>query len=187
MAVPRIFISSTFYDLRQLREDIDFFIRDLGYEPIRHETGSIPYGNDLPLDQYAYNEVGLADVVICVIGGRFGSDSSESTAASITQHELEYAIKKGIQVFIFIESKVATEFETYKENQGNHSIRYRHADNPKVYSFIEKLHALPNNNPISTFDTSRDIIDYLKAQFAGLFQRYLTDRRQDRQFGHWIH
>lgn len=32
MAKPRIFISSTFYDLKQVRSDLDNFITGLGYE-----------------------------------------------------------------------------------------------------------------------------------------------------------
>lgn len=32
MAKPRVFISSTFYDLRQIRSDLDNFIDTLGYE-----------------------------------------------------------------------------------------------------------------------------------------------------------
>lgn len=47
MAKPRIFISSTFYDLRQIRSDIDLFIEGLGYEPIRNEEGDIPYGKKM--------------------------------------------------------------------------------------------------------------------------------------------
>ena len=45
MAKPRVFISSTFYDLRQVRQDLDQFIMSLGYEPIRNEEG----GNHLLL------------------------------------------------------------------------------------------------------------------------------------------
>ena len=48
MARPRIFISSTFYDLRQVRSDMERSIRELGYEPVRHETEAIPYSNDEP-------------------------------------------------------------------------------------------------------------------------------------------
>jgi hypothetical protein len=44
MAKPRVFISSTFYDLRQLREDLDDFIRSMGYEAVRNEEGNIPFG-----------------------------------------------------------------------------------------------------------------------------------------------
>ena len=46
MARPRIFISSTFYDLKQIRAELDMFIESLGYEPIRNEEGDIPYGKD---------------------------------------------------------------------------------------------------------------------------------------------
>jgi hypothetical protein len=54
MARPRIFISSTFYDMRTLRDDLDRFIRDHGYEPVRHERGHIPYGADEKPENYAY-------------------------------------------------------------------------------------------------------------------------------------
>lgn len=51
MAKPRVFISSTFYDLRQIRADIDQFLRGLGYDAIRNEEGSIPYGKDERLEE----------------------------------------------------------------------------------------------------------------------------------------
>lgn len=37
MARPRVFISSTFYDLKQIRADLDNFIRSLGYDVVRNE------------------------------------------------------------------------------------------------------------------------------------------------------
>lgn len=37
MAKTRVFISSTFYDLRQIRADIDRFLRSPGYDAIRNE------------------------------------------------------------------------------------------------------------------------------------------------------
>ena len=51
MARPRIFISSTFYDLKQVRSDIERVIRELGYEPVRHETGAVPYSKGERLDR----------------------------------------------------------------------------------------------------------------------------------------
>jgi len=54
MAKPRIFISSTFFDLKQVRSDIDRFIKDLGYEPVLNELGSIPYGKNDKLEEYCY-------------------------------------------------------------------------------------------------------------------------------------
>ena len=90
MAKPRIFISSTFYDLRQIRAELDMFIESLGYEPIRNEEGDIPYGKDEALEEYCYKEIKGIDVLISIIGGRFGSESKRNNS-SISQIELRTA------------------------------------------------------------------------------------------------
>ena len=40
---PRIFISSTFYDLKYVREDISNFIKTHGFETVMFEDGDIGY------------------------------------------------------------------------------------------------------------------------------------------------
>ena len=42
MAKPRVFISSTFYDLRQIRADIDQFLKGLGYEAWDNTSSKMP-------------------------------------------------------------------------------------------------------------------------------------------------
>jgi len=178
MAIPRVFISSTFYDLKQVREDMERFIRELGYEPVRHEAGNIPYGKEERPEKYAYREVELCDILISIIGGRFGTEASEAGPYSISQQELRTAIEKGIQVFIFIEKGVSSEYNTYKLNKDNKDIKYGFVDNVRIYQFIEEIYGLPNNNPIAFFDTSKDIINQLQLQWAGLFQRFLQEQQR---------
>jgi hypothetical protein len=89
MAKPRIFISSTFYDLRQVRADLDFFIEQMGYDPVRNEEGDIPYGKEEALEEYCYKEIKNIDILVCIIGGRFGSESRNNNKSSITQMELK--------------------------------------------------------------------------------------------------
>jgi len=79
MAKPRIFLSSTFYDLRQIRTDVDVFADNLGYDIIRNKEGDIPYGKDEALEEYCYKEIKSIDILVSVIGGRFGSESKEGT------------------------------------------------------------------------------------------------------------
>jgi hypothetical protein len=43
---------------------------------------------------------------------------------------------------------------------------------------LEKLYNLPANNPITGFQTTKDITDYLRAQWAGLFQRFLREQNR---------
>lgn len=181
MAKPRVFISSTFYDLRQIREDLDRFILDMGYEPVRHETGAIPYSKTEKLETAAYRELQLCDMIVCVIGGRFGTASIDREGYSITQAELKTALEQGVQVFIFIEKGVHSEYRTYLRNKGKADITWSFADDSRVYSFIEEIHALPINNAIHGFETGLDIITFLRQQWAGLFKQFLQDKKREPQ------
>ena len=178
MAKPRVFVSSTFYDLRQVREDLDRFISGLGYEAVLHEAGDVAYGKDSPPEGYVHREIEMCDILICVIGGRYGTESQQQPGSSITQLELSTAIENQVQVFIFIEQDVYSEYRTYSINKETADIKYQFVDDPRVYEFIESVYRLPRNNPITSFQTASDIIEYLRNQWAGLFQRFLQDQKR---------
>ncbi len=181
MAKPRVFISSTFYDLRQIRLELDKFIESLGYEPVRNEEGDIPYGKEEALQNYCYKEIANIDILISIIGSRYGSPSNtkeKEMEYSISQQELKTALKNNKQVFVFIDKNVYTEYETYLLNKGSVDIRYKYVDNPNIYKFIEEIRSLPNNNNIKGFETADDITKYLKEQFAGLFKQFILDNQR---------
>jgi len=180
MAKPRVFISSTFYDLRQVRSDIDTFIESLGYEPVRNEVGDIPYGNNESLETYCYKEIKGVDILVSIIGGRFGTESNKGNS-SISQIELRTALEENKQVYIFIENNVLSEFETYLLNKENESMKYRYVDDKRIYQFIEDVKKLNTNNNIKAFETASDITKYLKEQFAGLLQRFLEDQTRAKE------
>lgn len=181
MAKPRVFISSTFYDLKQIRIELDKFIESLGYEPVRNEAGDIPYGKDEELQKYCYREIDNVDILVSILGSRYGSEAvtDELTKKySVSQLELKTAIEEHKQVFIFIEKDVLTEYETYLANKDNQDVKYRYVDNPNIYRFIEEIKSLRNNNNIKGFETADDIKFYLREQLAGLFKQFLLDSRR---------
>src|SRR5690554_2655533 len=175
MAKPRIFISSTFYDLRHIRTDLDNFIESLGYDTVRNEEGDIPYGKEEVLETYCYKEIKAVDILVSIIGGRFGSEA-KNTKVSISQMELKTAQKENKQVYIFIEKNVLSEYETYLINRDNENMNYKYLDDKRIYQFIEEVNNLNINNNIKAFETASDISKYLKDQFAGLFQRFLEEQ-----------
>ena len=181
MARPRVFISSTYYDLKQTRENLDQFLTGLGYDTVRNEHGDIPYGNREELEKYCYKEVNNIDIFVSIIGGRFGSEAKDSDW-SISNEELRTAINNGKQVYIFIEKSVDNEYETYLLNKGNADTKYKYVDNVKIYQFLEEIHKLTTNNNIKTFESSAEIQDYLKEQFAGLFQSFLESSAKTKDF-----
>lgn len=183
MARPRIFISSTFYDLRQIRVELDKFIESLGYEPVRNEEGDIPYGKEDSLQSYCYKEIENIDILISIIGSRYGSvaDAEKSREYSVSQMELKTALGENKHVFVFIDKNVSTEYETYSLNKDNNNIKYKCVDNINIYKFIEEIKSLPNNNNIKEFETAENITSYLREQFAGLFKQFILDNKKVRE------
>ena len=55
MAKPKIFVSSTYYDFKHIRKNIETFIEEMGYEPILFESGDIPFKHDQDLDKSCYD------------------------------------------------------------------------------------------------------------------------------------
>ncbi|MDQ7778620.1 MAG: DUF4062 domain-containing protein, partial [Planctomycetota bacterium] len=142
MARPRVFISSTFYDLKQVRADVERFISSLGYEAIRHEAGAIPYAKQAPIEEATYREVGLCDIIVCIVGGRYGTGSA-TREGSITQNELRRALERGVQVYVFIENSVYAEYRTYELNKDGTNTRYACVDNPAIFRFLDEVLSLP--------------------------------------------
>ncbi len=177
MAHMRVFVSSTYYDLKQVRAELEQFIKRMGYDAILNERGLIPYASDKSPEEGAYSEVKNCDMLISIIGGRFGHNSSYSKY-SISQQELRTAIEDGIQVFIFIEKAVYLEYQLYLKNKDNGEIVYPNTEDIKVFSFIEEIENLPLNNAIQHFEMASDITQYLQEQWSGLFQRYLRENRE---------
>jgi hypothetical protein len=180
MAKPRIFVSSTYYDLKYIRADIERFVTEQGFEAVLNEKGHIPYGSAEKLEEYCYKEIDLCDILISIIGGRFGSESKEQDY-SISNLELKTAIEKGKQVYIFVEQAVYSEFRTYEANKDLGSVTYTAVDDKRIYKFIEEVYALPLNNQVKSFVSVHEITVYLKEQWAGLFQRLLSESARQKE------
>ena len=174
MSVPKVFISSTYYDLKQYRSNIGNFIKSLGYEPIMHEQSKIAYTQTKLLEKDCYTELDLCEIVVCIIGNKFGTKSSESDN-SITMEELQNAIKRKKKIYVFILNDVYIENKTYLHNIDTVGFKPVYADNIKIHEYIAELKQNVHDHYISSFETSEDIINTLKLQFAGLFQRLLVN------------
>lgn len=172
MAAPRVFISSTFYDLKQVRNNIGDFIKSLGYEPVMHERSGVAYSQTAPLENDCYHELASCDIVVCIIGNHFGSQSLDNDL-SITMNEIQNAIKNKKKVYIFIANDVYTEHRTYLLNKDTGTFKSAYTDDIRIHEFIAELNKTVKNHVIMPFETTDQIINTLKSQFAGLLQNLL--------------
>ena len=172
MAVPRVFISSTYYDLKQVRNNIGSFVESLGYETVMHENAEVAYTQNNPLEYDCYHEIESCDIVVCIIGNHFGSQSVD-TNLSITMKELTTAIKEKKKVYIFIAKDVYIEYRTYLLNKDSGTFKSAYTDDIRIHEFIEQLKNTVKDHVMDSFETTDEIIDNLRKQFAGLLQGLL--------------
>lgn len=162
------------------------FISGLGYDPILSENGQIAYDAGIALDESCYREVESADMFVLIIGGRYGSEISETKAAvspapnqhyvSVTRKEFETAIEKDVPVYILVESGVLNEYKTFLRNRENQQVNYAHVDSPQVFLFLDEIHGKRRNNPVHSFERFFDIENWLREQWAGMFRELLSRR-----------
>lgn len=164
--VPHVMISSTFFDLKQVRSDLAAFLReDLGCMPLVSEWSSFPVDPDVNTIENCRRRVEReADVLILIIGGRYGSVDSTS-CKSVTNIEYLAARAKGIPIYTFIERRVMAVLSVWRANKtGNFSSV---VDDPKVFDFVEEVRDL-HKIWMREFDLASEIVEALRAQFAYL-------------------
>ena len=159
----------------------------LGFDPVLSEKGSIAYSPELALDESCYREAKACDIFVLIIGGRYGSEASGKGSAdkdfyerynSITRQEYESAIERDIPAYILIEKSVYAEYETFKKNRDNKTIKYAHVDSINVFNLIDFVLSQPRNNPIYHFEISHEIETWLRDQWAGLFKELIRTRAE---------
>jgi len=168
-------VSSTCYDLGQIRNDLsDFIVDQLGYRPLLSEKPSFPIDPDLDTIENCCRRVEQeADILILVVGGRYGSVVPERGGKSVTNLEYATAKKKGIPVYVFVEKQTLVALDLWKDNpKGNFSSK---VDTPLLFTFIEEIKSA-EKTWVNPFESAQDIIGTLRHQFAYLFAESLKVR-----------
>ncbi|MEZ9593144.1 DUF4062 domain-containing protein [Shewanella sp. 10N.261.52.F9] len=183
MAIPRVFISSTCYDLKHIRENLKYFVKTIGYEPVLSDDGDVYYGVDQHTHDACLKEVETCQLFILIIGGRYGGEHKDKEG-SITNNEYREAIKNNIPVFALVESAVHSDHHTYLTNKKTNpdifeQINYPSIDNIKIFGFVDEVRKNSLNNAIVPFNDFSDMESYLKKQWAGMMYDLLAERSRN--------
>lgn len=166
-----LFISSTCYDLSQVRADLRDFSESMGFEPILSEFDSFPVDpNQSTLNNCLEAVKSRADIFVLIVGGRYGSITD--SGKSITNLEYFEAKAKGIPKYVFVKDDILTLLPIWKANPNSN---YTCAvDNPSLFEFISALRdsgdvwVFPFSNAQSIISTLRKQLSYLFADCLAL-------------------
>ncbi|MEO5912339.1 MAG: DUF4062 domain-containing protein [Pelobium sp.] len=101
MATPRIFVSSTCYDLQEVRFQLRNFINEYGYESVLSEFDDIFYSYDKHVQDSCLEEIPKCQLFILVVGNNYGSfyhkeSQLNKTPDSVTLKEFRRALDHNI-------------------------------------------------------------------------------------------
>jgi hypothetical protein len=183
VATPKVFISSTCFDLSEVREQLKRFVRSFGFEPILSEHGDVFYHPDLHTHEACVHEVSNCQLFILIIGGRFGGTYTLDKSKSITNAEYEAARTANIPVFAYVRNGVLSNHHIFRENRGKkfvNEISYpaidKQTDAENIFNFIDSVRKSPINNAFEGFDNFNEIESHLRKQWAGMFFEFLKTR-----------
>lgn len=129
MAQPRIFISSTCYDLQEIRFQLRSFIDDFGFIPVMSEFGDIFYDYQKHIQDSCKDEIDKSQLFILIVGNNFGSIYYKQkdiikSPDSVTMQEFRKAIETDIYKHIFINKYVDYDYKNFQKSLNKHISTY---------------------------------------------------------------
>lgn len=206
----RIFVSSTCYDLSIIRSQLKSFIENMGYDAVLSEFNDIFYDPKDHTHESCVKEIANADLVILIIGSRYGGQGTQNLKnmidfnklsnmarnvdiidkeqLSVTQYEIFKAIESEIPVYCFVDDAVWHDHKVYERNKEKENVIKvmtfpsieKNESAPYIFEFINFMRTRIHNNAIFPFTKLEDIEACLLKQWSNLFQTLLSESKKSR-------
>jgi hypothetical protein len=159
----RIFLSSTCYDLVDIRAELEKFLRDKGHELLLSDRASFPVEIGVHRHDVCINNVQQSDLFILIVDGRFGALYHKDKSISITWAEFNEALRTGRKIIPFVRKVVFNERQSYHHNQkkGNPYAPY-FADSNRVFDLVDEVQKHEGGFWIEQFENSVEIKERLE-------------------------
>ncbi|WP_082936819.1 DUF4062 domain-containing protein [Pseudomonas citronellolis] len=208
MATPRIFVSSTCYDLQEVRFQLRHFISEFGFEPVMSEFGDIFFDLKAHIQDACKSEIEKTDLFILIIGNSYGSiyhgHHNQPEPDSVTLQEFRKCLEVGIPKYIFINKFLKHDFDNYRRSKAkayasnyetskkdiseieftedyNKTYPFPQDSYRHIFKFLSLVEDLNTNNAYYTFESFDEIKNSLKKQWAALFYDALKSTRNINQ------
>lgn len=177
MAKPRIFLSSTCFDLGDARASLTTFLEGMGFEVLNSQSKQFGVKPKVHSHDACLAMMQNADYVVLIIGGRRGG-TYVGSEQSITNEEIKAAQKLDRPIFAFVDKRVEALRQAYRKNP---TADFKPVvEDYRVFDFLDYVASGHDDNWLHPFDNVTDIQDTLRAQFAYILLLYSQGlRRKD--------
>jgi len=166
---PSVFLSSTIYDLKDLRNSVQTALGEKGYEVLASEAGSIPIDSTKHSYEICLEAARKCDCLIAIIDRRFGGLMPDKKT-SITLAEIEAASGNRRHVLAFVRQGVWDAMEvckTYKK-AGYPFVASKVVEDERVFDVIDAIRKRATGNWLLQFNLPADLIRTVLFQLESL-------------------
>lgn len=201
----KILISSTCEDLHEERNTIASELRDMGYDVILSEADNILFAPYEHTHSNCIKAVDDVQIVIFLVGYRFGGTAVPSTlkmvdlsslekdvdffkankSISITQCEVLTAINHNIPVYTFIKRSANVRHEDYEKAKKSGAPldfllhHFRDLDEAQyIFEFYNYVRKRKKGNYRQEFDNGIDVANAMKNQLMLWFSKLISERKK---------
>jgi hypothetical protein len=172
----RVFISSTCYDLIDIRAELEECFKTAGVQPILSDS----LDSDFQVSPDANSiETCLANVRSCecfviVLSGRYGPRLKKASYGDVSATHLEYleARERKLPIWMYVRDRLEADYAIWKANRFSPELELSWCKDPKDRPILELLHdhrALSEREGSNWFWTFRNSVD-LKRRIRQDFQ-----------------
>jgi len=181
----QVFVSSTCYELRDLRAAVKSWLEKLGLTPLLSDEGGFPHEDGMPPYATCLKALEECPLVIGVIDRQYGScfddwgPYSQYRGLSPTHAELRHALDSNKRVLLFVHDEIWTFYEVWRKNRDAFK-----TSSPKGLeeSTLLMLQEFKTRNPAPWMERFSDVaalLETLNKEFVN--QLYVHLRERERQ------
>lgn len=161
----KLFISSTIYDLLDVRSEIFGYLNQIGYEVRMSEVpiSQFEFLPDTSSIEMCLENVRRSNYVIVILDQRYGPSLEKVGYDEISATHLEYreAIRNSIPVIMFVRDRTSAEYSTFKKQKGKLEGSWvTNGKDQRLFDILNehsKLKGKKDNNWYYTFTSSLDL------------------------------
>lgn len=168
-STDRVFVSSTCYDLVDVRAELSKSLLDAGLKPVLSDLAASDFVNSDNTNSIELCLVNLRTCSHCIVvlSQRYGPSLKNSGFEDISATHLEYreAVKTGKHVLFYVRDRLKAEYDVYRKNKGMKTkveteYPWAQKDALKLFGFIDehsRLTSDPQSNWFWPFTSSVDL------------------------------
>jgi hypothetical protein len=178
----RVFVSSTCYDLIDLRAEVEAHLRDIGLRPILSDRPSSDFAEFAVQNSIAacLANVASADAFVCVLSQRYGSSliGAGFEDLSATHAEVREAHRLGKPIYLYVRDRFLADYGIWRANPGAKLSWVKEEKDRRLFElFAEHEKLSPDRaNWFWTFRDSVELCGLLTQHLSGYSGRELLAR-----------